>query len=99
VWALARGTRELCVDDNDNGAEQKTHASDQNADGDAIKNVHGLDVYAQAEQHQSRHNERSRDHRDKRPYIGSDGPEGFVSSVFVKSIHELAFARSPVSSL
>jgi hypothetical protein len=56
-----------------------------------------LDVYAQAEQHQSRHNERSRDHRDKRPYIGSDGPDGFVGRVAVKSIHELAFARSPTS--
>jgi hypothetical protein len=33
-----------------------------------------LGVYAQAEQHQSRHNERSRDYRDEHPYIGSDGP-------------------------
>jgi hypothetical protein len=57
-----------------------------------------LDVYAQAEQHQSRHNERSRDHRDERPYIGSDGPDGF-GRVFVKSIHELAFAPFPTIAL
>ena len=55
-----------------------------------------LDVYAhQAEQHQSRHNERSRDHRDERPYIGSHGRGGFVGKVFVKSIHELSFCTFP----
>src|SRR6516164_5789904 len=50
-----------------------------------------LDVYAQAEHHQSRHTERSRDQRDQRPYIGSDSPRSFVSKVFVRSIHELCF--------
>jgi hypothetical protein len=57
-----------------------------------------LDVYAQAEQYQSRHNERSRDHRDERPYIGSDGPDGFIGKVFVKSIHELCFCTFPTNS-
>jgi len=54
-----------------------------------------LDVYAQAEQHQSRHSERSRDHRDEHPYIGSDRPGDFVGKVFVKSIHELCFCTFP----
>ena len=54
-----------------------------------------LDVYAQAEQHQSRHSERSRDHRDEHPYIGSDRPDVFVGKVFVKSIHELFFCTFP----
>ena len=54
-----------------------------------------LDVYAQAEQHQSRHNERSCDHRNERPYIGSRGRGGFVGKVFVKSIHELSFCTFP----
>jgi hypothetical protein len=53
-----------------------------------------LDVYAQAEQHQSRHSERSRNHRDERPYIGSDGPGRFVN-VFVTSIHEVCFCTFP----
>jgi hypothetical protein len=52
-------------------------------------------VYAQAEQHQSRHNERSRDHRNERPYIGSDGTDDFVGGVFINSIHELRFCTFP----
>jgi hypothetical protein len=54
-----------------------------------------LDVYAQAEQHQSSHSKRSRDHRDEYPYIGSGGPDGFVGKLFVKSIHELYFCMFP----
>jgi hypothetical protein len=49
-----------------------------------------LDVYAQAEQDQSRHDERSSDHRDERPYMGVRQPR-VVSRVFVRSIHELCF--------
>ncbi len=54
-----------------------------------------LNVYAQAEQHQSRHNERSRNHGDERPYIGFDGLDGFVGTVFIKSVHELRFCTFP----
>ena len=53
-----------------------------------------LDVYAQAEQDQSRHDERSGDHRDERPYMGVRQPR-VVSRVFVKSIHEVCFCTFP----
>jgi hypothetical protein len=53
-----------------------------------------LDVYAQAEQDQSRHDERSSDHRDERPYMGVRQPR-VVSRVFVRSIHELCFCTFP----
>jgi len=59
------------------------------------RRIRRLDVYAQAEQHQSRHNERSRDHRDEHPHLGSDGPGSFVTEVFVTSIHELRFCTFP----
>ena len=55
----------------------------------------GLDVYAQAEQHQSRYKERSRDHYDERPYRGSERPGSFVSRVFVMSIHQPYFCTFP----
>ena len=54
-----------------------------------------LDLYAQAEQHQFRHSERGRDHRNEHPYIRSDGPGGFVGKVFVASIHGLTFCTLP----
>src|SRR6516164_35374 len=53
-----------------------------------------LNVYAQAEQDQSRHDERSSDHRDERPYMGVRQPR-VVSRVFVRSIHELCFCTFP----
>jgi len=53
-----------------------------------------LDVYAQAEQDQSRHDERSSDHRDERPYMGVRQPR-IVNRVFVRSIHELCFCTFP----
>jgi len=53
-----------------------------------------LDVYAQAEQDQSRHDERSSDHRDERPYMWVRQPR-VVSRVFVRSIHELCFCTFP----
>ena len=59
------------------------------------KNQGGDQRLEQAEHHQSRHNERSRDHRDERPHLGSDGPGSFVTEVFVTSIHELRFCTFP----
>ena len=50
--------------------------------------------HVRTEQHQSRHNERSRDHRDKHPYVGVRQPR-VVSRVFVRSIHELLLLHVP----
>ena len=73
------------------GSNSRISISRKSPDGDQRR----LDACAQAEQQQSRHNERSRDHRDERPYRGSDGPGSFVSWVFVRSIHELCFCTFP----